>query len=179
MYLNRTICFDNYDYTIWRTGPNLAPASLERLRDTCQTWRLPSLERRGAHRTCWNGAACCFPPALGSKSLQIGFPVGAFLGTAVSWHGHQLQNVWCDAHGSQTCKSWLIHLDQCCYSYIGGDHGTSLKSNHAQARINRRSYWDFSNGNEAWDSHFGSGDFIIWSSCGGAGSLCKWVEIVF
>lgn len=91
-----------------------APRFSERLRDTCQTWQLPSLERRGAHRTCWNGATCCFPPVLGSKSLQVGFPVGAFLGTAVSWHGHQLQDVWYDAHDSQTCKSWLIHLDQCC-----------------------------------------------------------------
>lgn len=91
-----------------------APYFSERLRDIFQTRRLPSLERRGTHRTCWNSAACCFPPALGSKSLQIGFPVGAFLGTAVSWHGHQLQNVWYDAHDGQACKSWLIHPDQCC-----------------------------------------------------------------
>lgn len=87
--------------------------------------------------------------------------------------------IWCPQQPDMQVlinSSWPM---VCCYACVGRDGRTSLKSNHAQAGINSRNYWDFGNGNEAWDSLFGSGDFIIWSSCSGAGSLCKWVEIIF
>lgn len=158
-----------------------APHFCQRLRDNCQASRLSISGKERCPQDSSSGAACCSPPTFGRKWLRVGFPVGAVLRRSSQLASSPVAKclIWCPWQPDVWVlinSSWPMVR---CYAGVGRESRTSLKSNHAQARINSRNYWDFSNGNEAWDSHFGSGDLIIWSHCSGADSLCKWVEIIF